>query len=60
MAKYIARKVWRGIIYKRCARCGEYKPESEFNLRNSSPDKIQYYCKTCNKKYCRRWLAITK
>lgn len=55
MAKYIRRKVIRGIIHKRCASCGEYKPESEFNLKNESHDKIQYYCKECNKDYCRRW-----
>ena len=42
MAKHIARKVMRGVIYKRCACCGGYKPESEFNLRNDTADKIQY------------------
>ena len=45
MAKHIARKVMRGVIYKRCACCGGYKPESEFNLRNEAADKIQYYCR---------------
>lgn len=60
MAKYIRRKVIHGIIHKRCASCGEYKPESEFNLRNGSHDKIQYYCKVCNKDYCRRWSEKVK
>ena len=53
MAKYIARKVIRGVIYKRCAYCGDYKPESEFDLRNDTADKIQYYCQECNKACCK-------
>ena len=60
MAKHIVRKVMRGVIYKRCACCGVYKPESEFNLKNASPDKIQYYCRACNKSYCRDWMKAHK
>ena len=60
MAKHIARKVIRGIIYKRCACCGDYKPESEYNLKNASPDKIQYYCRACNKSYCKEWIKKNK
>lgn len=60
MAKYIARKVIRGVIYKRCACCGDYKPESEFNLRNDAVDKIQYYCRECNKTYCKEWAKKNK
>lgn len=60
MAKYIERKVIRGVIYKRCACCGDYKPESEFNLRNDTVDKIQYYCRTCNKSYCKDWMKTHK
>ena len=60
MAKHIARKVIRGVIYKRCACCGDYKPESEYNLKNASPDKIQYYCRACNKSYCRDWMKAHK
>ena len=60
MAKYIERKVIRGVIYKKCACCGDYKPESEFNLRNDATDKIQYYCRACNKSYCRDWIKAHK
>ena len=60
MAKHIVRKVMRGVIYKRCACCGDYKPESEFNLRNDTADKIQYYCRECNKKYCKEWAEKNK
>ena len=60
MARHIARKVIRGIIYKRCAYCGDYKPESEFNLRNDTADKIQYYCRECNKTYCKDWAEKNK
>ena len=60
MAKYIARKVIRGVIYKRCACCGDYKPESEFNLRNDTVDKVQYYCRECNKAYCKEWATKNK
>ena len=60
MAKHIARKVIRGVIYKRCAYCGDYKPESEFNLRNDTADKIQYYCRECNKTDCMEWAEKNK
>ena len=60
MAKHIARKVIRGVIYKRCACCGDYKPESEFNLRNDTADKLQYYCQECNKAYCKEWVKKNK
>ena len=60
MAKYIVRKVIRGVIYKRCAYCGDYKPESEYNLKNASPDKIQYYCRACNKSYSKEWIKKNK
>ena len=60
MAKYIERKIIRGVIYKRCACCGDYKPESEYNLKNASPDKIQYYCRACNKSYCKEWIKKNK
>ena len=60
MAKHIARKVIRGVIYKRGACCGDYKPESVYNLKNASPDKIQYYCQECNKAYCKEWAKKNK
>jgi len=60
MAKYVPRKVIRGVIYKKCSCCGDYKPESEFSLKNASPDKIQYYCQTCNRAYCKAWAKANR
>lgn len=56
MSKLIPRKVIRGVIYKRCGRCLEYKPTSDFHPhRTRKPDFLQSYCKECelenNKKY---------
>jgi len=55
MGKPIERKVVRGIIHKYCARCHEYRPESEFNRCTKSPDHLQGYCRPCNVDYCRAW-----
>ena len=60
MAKYVAHKVIRGVIYKRCACCDRYKPESEFNSRKDTADKFQYYCRRCNKTYCKEWAKKNK
>ncbi len=49
------RYVQKGIICKKCSCCGAVLPESEFNLRESAPDKLQYYCRKCNKEYCKTW-----
>jgi len=32
---------------KRCARCGQFKSDAEFNNRADSPDGKDYYCKAC-------------
>lgn len=55
MAKRIDRKVNRGIIHKYCARCKQYRPESEFNRYTLSADQLQGYCRPCNVSYCRNW-----
>lgn len=40
---------------KRCCRCGELKPESEFNKRTRSSDGLEYSCRECTKEYQREW-----
>jgi len=37
---------------KRCPRCGETKPVSEFSKRARSKDGLQIWCKACKHKYC--------
>ena len=55
MGRLFERKVRRGIIYKRCSCCRRYCPESEFNQSVDHADKLQSYCKQCNKEYCHEW-----
>jgi len=47
---------------KRCRRCGKIKPVSEFNEHKKTKDKLQYWCKECQKEwreknpgYQRKW-----
>ena len=37
--------------FKRCSKCGEVKPISEFYKRKSSKDGLSSYCKECAKAY---------
>ena len=43
------------IVTKRCSKCNEIKPLSEFFKRTKNKDELQGYCKSCqnesNKKY---------
>lgn len=32
---------------KKCRKCGQEKPVTEFSKCKSSPDGLQYYCKGC-------------
>ena len=41
--------------YKRCSKCGEIKQVGEFHTDNAAPDGLQYNCKTCCKKYRRKY-----
>ncbi len=34
---------------KKCSKCGEVKPVSGFNMNSSSPDKLQCYCRDCQR-----------
>lgn len=46
------RKVIKGIIYKRCSRCKEYKPLTAFYPdRENIFDGRQRYCISCIKEY---------
>ena len=36
---------------KKCTRCGEYKPTTEFNKRAASPDGLEYKCRSCASEY---------
>lgn len=49
------RHLRKGIICKECPQCHKILPESEYNLKSQAPDKLQSYCKECNKEYCRIW-----
>lgn len=41
---------------KRCARCGQDKPLSEFNKHSQRKDGVQVYCRECNRTYGKDWL----
>ena len=42
---------------KRCTKCGETKPLSEFHRDRAKPDGLAYWCKKCRCECARRWAA---
>lgn len=40
---------------KRCSRCKEIKPKSEFGKNRNKKDGLSSYCKKCNSKYRKEW-----
>lgn len=40
---------------KRCRRCKEEKPETEFYKNRANKDGLQYYCKACCKQNFYDW-----
>ena len=42
---------------KRCSRCGETKPHSEFHKQKRNRDGLRSYCKECQKAANRAWRA---
>lgn len=42
---------------KRCPRCGETKPVSEYHKDKGASDGLYGYCKECNKAKARAWTA---
>lgn len=42
---------------KRCTKCGEEKPLTEFHKRAASPDGLNYKCRGCAKALARGWHA---
>jgi hypothetical protein len=41
---------------KRCPKCGNIKPFSDFNKNKARTDGLQGYCRICNSDVCRDWL----
>ena len=46
--------------FKRCGRCGEVKPISDFNKCKRKSDGLQNYCKDCQKEMYAEWYAHNK
>ena len=40
---------------KRCMRCGQLKPRSEFHVQNKATDRLHSWCKDCMREYHRQW-----
>ena len=38
---------------KRCSRCHQYKPRTDFNFRRASSGTLGHYCKPCQQEYCK-------
>lgn len=45
------------ITTKRCTKCGQEKPITEFCKKTGSPDGHNYTCKECISKYRKLWYA---
>jgi 5-methylcytosine-specific restriction endonuclease McrA len=47
------------LTHKRCTRCGEKQPVSQFSLNRTAPDGYQYNCRACMRAYdqARYWKA---
>ena len=45
---------------KRCSKCGEVKPVSEFNKNDTKKDGLQTHCKECVKKYKQKHYSENK
>lgn len=43
---------------KKCSKCGEIKGFAEFSKHSRSRDKLQNYCKPCNKRAASDWEAV--
>ena len=46
--------------FKRCSRCGDVKPISDFNKCKRKSDGLQCLCKQCNKEYQAEWRNLNK
>ena len=47
-------------VVKRCRRCDEDKPLSDFSKRSSSSDGLQPYCKDCHRSHQSKYTLKTK
>lgn len=51
-------KFINGVKYKKCPRCGEYKPLLDFHISsNTSGRKYRSWCKSCMREYCRKYAS---
>lgn len=48
------------ILYKKCPRCKELKPLSEFIKSKQTKDKLTCYCKDCEKERVKLWVENNK
>lgn len=48
------------IQTKRCSRCGEVKPISDFNKQKRASDGLQRYCKECQKAVKKEWYKANR
>ena len=47
-----------GVEHRRCQRCDEYKPLTEFKRRKTGT--YQGYCQPCQREYLREWRAANR
>ncbi len=40
---------------KRCSKCKEVKPFTDFNFNKTTLDRHHYYCRTCHNKVQQKW-----
>ena len=45
---------------KKCSRCKETKPESEFHKHSKRPDGLNTQCKKCRNSYLKNWYKDNK
>jgi len=53
-ALYKKRERYRKLKSKRCTKCKQWKPISEFNKRGTSKDGLQSWCRECQRAYRKR------
>jgi hypothetical protein len=42
-------------VMKICSKCGKEKPFSSFSKHYRTPDKLQFYCKSCERLVNKKW-----
>lgn len=49
------RKVIKGIVYKKCPKCSQWLPLTEYHQRSAVSENKQCYCKPCALQYNRQY-----